>query len=139
MSCCFRYKRKGSSSLGLQPGRQIITWEDSNKKSKVTSKKGADRYFSTVSRQLLSSQPPVPSLPVILEVSDVTSPTAFLPLGDDGENKEREPGRQIFLVESPTCLKRIHTYIKKVFSFLAKRVYTIVCEQIFFIVLFILE
>lgn len=94
---CFRYKRKGSSSLGLQPGRQLVTWEDSNKKSKGANKKGADRYFSPASRQLLSSQPPVPALPVILESSDVTSPTVFLPLGDDEENKEKGPGRQKYL------------------------------------------
>lgn len=91
---CFRYKRKGSSSLGLQPGRQLVTWEESNKKSKGAHKKGADRYFSTVSRQLLSSQPPVPALPAIPESSDVTSPTVYLPLGDDEKNKETEPGRQ---------------------------------------------
>uniref|UniRef100_A0A3B4YXD0 NRDE-2, necessary for RNA interference, domain containing n=1 Tax=Stegastes partitus TaxID=144197 RepID=A0A3B4YXD0_9TELE len=51
-----RYKRKGHSSLGLDCRRQEVSWEDTetNKKQKGgSSKKGADRYFSTVSRQLL--------------------------------------------------------------------------------------
>lgn len=90
-----RYKRKGSSSLGLDNGRQGVSWEDSNKKQKGGNKKGADRYFSTVSRQLLSSQPPVPTLPTIPECSDATSPTSFLLLGDDEENKETEKGREM--------------------------------------------
>lgn len=92
---CSRYKRKGSSSLGLDNGRQAVSWEESNKKQKGGNKKGADRYFSTVSRQLLSSQPPVPTLPTIPECSDAASPTSFLLLGDDEENKETEKGREM--------------------------------------------
>lgn len=90
----FRYKRKGFSSLGLELGKQQVTWDDSNKKSKGGSKKEADRYFSTVSRQLLSSQRSVSALPVILESSDATVLTTFLPLGNDEENKDKETGRQ---------------------------------------------
>uniref|UniRef100_A0A3Q3N3M5 NRDE-2, necessary for RNA interference, domain containing n=1 Tax=Labrus bergylta TaxID=56723 RepID=A0A3Q3N3M5_9LABR len=80
-----RYKRKGSSSLGLDPCRQGVSWEESesNKKQKGRDKKkSADRYFSTVSRQLLRSEAPVPAIPTIPECSDANSPTSFLPLRD---------------------------------------------------------
>ncbi|XP_070776652.1 nuclear exosome regulator NRDE2 [Enoplosus armatus] len=90
-----RYKRKGSSSLGLDPRRQGVSWEESesNKKQKGgDKKKAADRYFSTASRQLLRSEPPVPTLPTISECSDAVSPTSFLPLGDDEGNKGGEMG-----------------------------------------------
>eukprot|EP00064_Thunnus_orientalis_P022416 superscaffoldBa00007516_g22612 len=95
-----RYKRKGRSSLGLDPRRQEVSWDESesNKKQKGgDKKKAADRYFSTVSRQLLRSQHPVPTLPTIPECSDVVSPTSFLPLGDDdeGENKGGETGDRV--------------------------------------------
>ncbi|KAM9842131.1 nuclear exosome regulator NRDE2 [Aulostomus maculatus] len=83
-----RYKRKGSSSLGLDPRRQEVSWDDSNKKQKGSEKKrGADRYFSTASRQLLRSEHPLPALPNTAGCSAVTNLTSFLPLGDDeGEN-----------------------------------------------------
>uniref|UniRef100_A0A4W6FCU8 NRDE-2, necessary for RNA interference, domain containing n=1 Tax=Lates calcarifer TaxID=8187 RepID=A0A4W6FCU8_LATCA len=71
-----RYKRKGSSSLGLDPRRQGVSWEESesNKKQKGGDKnKAADRYFSKVSRQLLRSEPAVPTLPTIPHCSDVIS------------------------------------------------------------------
>ncbi|KAM7376652.1 hypothetical protein PAMP_006374 [Pampus punctatissimus] len=94
-----RYKRKGRSSLGLDLRRQEVSWEESesNKKQKSGDKKKvADRYFSTVSRQLLRSQHPVPTLPRIPECGDVISPTSFLPLGDDdGENKGGETGDRV--------------------------------------------
>ncbi|XP_008300151.1 protein NRDE2 homolog [Stegastes partitus] len=90
-----RYKRKGHSSLGLDCRRQEVSWEDTetNKKQKGgSSKKGADRYFSTVSRQLLRRELPVPVFPTIPGCSD-SSTTPFVPLGDnDGENKGRETG-----------------------------------------------
>ncbi|XP_035529629.1 nuclear exosome regulator NRDE2 [Morone saxatilis] len=85
-----RYKRKGISSLGLDPRRQGVSWEEaeSNKKQKGgDKKKAADRYFSTASRQLLRSEPPVPTLPTIPECDNAISSTSFLPLGDDEENK----------------------------------------------------
>ena len=92
---CSRYRRKGSSSLGLDPRRQGVTWEESesNKKQKGSDKKktAADRYFSSVSRQLLRSELPVPTLPTIPECSDATS---FLPLGDDLENKGGDMGER---------------------------------------------
>lgn len=94
VTVCSRYKRKGSSSLGLDPHRQGVSWEESNKKQKGGNKKAADRYFSTVSRQLLRSEPPVPTLPTIPEASEALSPAYFLPLGDEEANKERESGRR---------------------------------------------
>ncbi|KAM8737726.1 nuclear exosome regulator NRDE2 [Acanthopagrus schlegelii] len=93
-----RYKRKGSSSLGLDPLKQGVSWEESesNKRHKgVDKKKAADRYFSTVSRQLLRSEPPVPTLPTIPDCSDAISPTSFLPLGDNEDNKEEETGVRV--------------------------------------------
>uniref|UniRef100_I3KTW5 NRDE-2, necessary for RNA interference, domain containing n=1 Tax=Oreochromis niloticus TaxID=8128 RepID=I3KTW5_ORENI len=63
-----RYRRKGSSALGLDFHRQGVSWEDSevtNKKKKKGGdrKKAADRYYSTVSRQLLKAAPALPALP----------------------------------------------------------------------------
>nr|XP_046268144.1 nuclear exosome regulator NRDE2 isoform X2 [Scatophagus argus] len=82
-----RYKRKGSSSLGLDPRRQGVSWDESESHKKQKGgdkKKAADRYFSTVSRQLLRSEPSVPLLPTIPECSDAV---AFLLLSDDEENQ----------------------------------------------------
>uniref|UniRef100_A0A8P4KAS2 NRDE-2, necessary for RNA interference, domain containing n=1 Tax=Dicentrarchus labrax TaxID=13489 RepID=A0A8P4KAS2_DICLA len=78
-----RYKRKGISSLGLDPRRQGVSWEESesNKKQKGgDKKKAADRYFSTASRQLLRSEPPVPTLPTIPECDRVQT-SSVNPLG----------------------------------------------------------
>uniref|UniRef100_A0A3Q3RCK2 NRDE-2, necessary for RNA interference, domain containing n=1 Tax=Monopterus albus TaxID=43700 RepID=A0A3Q3RCK2_MONAL len=89
-----RYKRKGSSSLGLDPRRQEVSWEESesSKKQKgVDKKKTADRYFSTVSRQLLKAEPPVLTLPTIPECSDVIKSTPFLPLGDRVQTSSLNP------------------------------------------------
>ncbi|XP_073323174.1 nuclear exosome regulator NRDE2 isoform X2 [Pagrus major] len=93
-----RYKRKGSSSLGLDPHKQEVSWDESesNKKHKGgDKKKAADRYFSTVSRQLLRSEPPVPTLPMIPDCSDAISPTSFLPLGYNEDNKGGEMGNRV--------------------------------------------
>ncbi|KAL7381030.1 hypothetical protein ABVT39_027522 [Epinephelus coioides] len=93
-----RYKRKGNSSLGLDPRRQGVSWaeSESNKKQKGgEKKKAADRYFSTVSRQLLRSELPVPTLPTVPECRDVISPTSFLPLGDNEENKQGGMGDRV--------------------------------------------
>uniref|UniRef100_H2MTT5 NRDE-2, necessary for RNA interference, domain containing n=1 Tax=Oryzias latipes TaxID=8090 RepID=H2MTT5_ORYLA len=54
-----RYRRKGTSSLGLDCRKQEISWEDSKKKRKQKGDGGADRYFSTASRHLLRSEPSV--------------------------------------------------------------------------------
>ncbi|XP_068574148.1 nuclear exosome regulator NRDE2 [Cebidichthys violaceus] len=93
-----RYKRKGSSSLGLDPRKQGVNWEElaSNKKQKGGDrKKAADRYFSAVSRQLLRSEPPAPMLPRVPEHGDAVGPSSFLPLGDDEENKGGETGVRV--------------------------------------------
>lgn len=101
MSCtilCSRYRRKGSSALGLDFHKQGVSWEDSevtNKKKKKggDGKKAADRYYSTVSRQLLKAAPALPALPASFDGSDGTSSAIFLPLCDDeADNKEGEKG-----------------------------------------------
>ncbi|XP_047183296.1 nuclear exosome regulator NRDE2 isoform X2 [Scophthalmus maximus] len=91
-----RYKRKGSSSLGLHPRSQGVSWQESesNKKQKGgDKKKAADRYFSAVSRQLLRSESAVPLLPKVPDCSDVIS--TFLPLADEGENNRGETGDRV--------------------------------------------
>uniref|UniRef100_A0A8C9YGE3 NRDE-2, necessary for RNA interference, domain containing n=1 Tax=Sander lucioperca TaxID=283035 RepID=A0A8C9YGE3_SANLU len=101
-----RYKRKGSSSLGLDFRRQGVSWEESesNKKQKGGDKKrAADRYFSTVSRQLLRSQPPIPTLPTIPERGDAISPASFLPLGDEA-NKGTSSVNPLGVYDSSTAL-----------------------------------
>lgn len=97
LSVFSRYKRKGSSSLGLDHRTQGISWEESesNKKQKGGDKKrAADRYFSTANRQLLRSQPTVPTLPTVPESSEVIGSISFLPLGcDEGEGKGGVTGK----------------------------------------------
>ncbi|XP_029349779.1 protein NRDE2 homolog [Echeneis naucrates] len=94
-----RYKRKGRSSLGLDPVRQGVSWEESesNKKQKSgEKKKGDNRYFSRLSRQILRSNAAVPTLPTVPECSDVISTSSFLLLGDDeGANKEKETSDRV--------------------------------------------
>lgn len=89
----FRYKRKGSSSLGLDPHRQEVSWEESESKKQKSAdkKKAAGRYFSAVSRQLLRSETPVPVLSTIPE-SDIKH-NSFLLLGDTEEKKGGEIGK----------------------------------------------
>uniref|UniRef100_A0A8C4ZMM6 NRDE-2, necessary for RNA interference, domain containing n=1 Tax=Gadus morhua TaxID=8049 RepID=A0A8C4ZMM6_GADMO len=65
-----RYRRKGSSSLGLDPRFQAISWEESEQSAKKKKKadvkrRRADRYFSKDSQELLRAETPVPSLPRI--------------------------------------------------------------------------
>lgn len=79
--------------MGLDPQRQGVSWDESesNKKQKGRDKKeAADRYFSTVSRQQLTTETPVPAFPKIPECSD----SSFLPLGNDEENKGGETGKR---------------------------------------------
>ncbi|XP_063765463.1 nuclear exosome regulator NRDE2 isoform X2 [Eleginops maclovinus] len=93
-----RYRRKGHSSLGLDPRKQGVNWEvsESNKKQKGgDKKKAADRYFSTVSRQLLRSEPLVPTLPTIHKDGNAISTTSFLPLGGDEESKGGKTGDRV--------------------------------------------
>ncbi|KAI4804197.1 hypothetical protein KUCAC02_025831 [Chaenocephalus aceratus] len=93
-----RYRRKGHSSLGLDPRKQGVSWEvsESNKKQKGgDKKKAADRYFSTVSRQLLRSEPLVPTLPTIPKDGNAISTSSFLPLGGDEESKGGTTGDRV--------------------------------------------
>lgn len=91
---CSRYKRKGNSSLGLDPRKQQVSWEESesNKKRKGANKKAA-RYYSAVSRQMLTSEAPISMFPTTPESSSATGSASFLPLTDE-ENIKREPGRR---------------------------------------------
>ena len=94
---CSRYRRKGHSSLGLDPRKQGVSWEvsESNKKQKGgDKKKAADRYFSTASRQLLRSEPLVPTLPTIPKDGNAISTSSFLPLGGDEESKGGKTGKR---------------------------------------------
>lgn len=92
LKLCPRYRRKGRSSLGLDPRRQEVSWDESKKKHKGEDKRKADRYFSTVNRQLLRSEPAVPTLPQIPEGTDSGSRASFLQLDD--ENKPGETGKR---------------------------------------------
>ncbi|XP_056152067.1 nuclear exosome regulator NRDE2 [Lampris incognitus] len=93
-----RYRRKGSSSLGLDYRTQEISWEESepNKKKKGKDKtKGPERYYSTANYQQLRSEPAVTTLPRIPQDSDVSSSTSFLPLvgEEDGKGNTGERGQ----------------------------------------------
>uniref|UniRef100_A0A3Q4H0D4 NRDE-2, necessary for RNA interference, domain containing n=1 Tax=Neolamprologus brichardi TaxID=32507 RepID=A0A3Q4H0D4_NEOBR len=79
-----RYRRKGSSALGLDFHKQGVSWEDSeatNKKKKKggDGKKAADRYYSTVSRQLLKAAPIFKNVFIFLAHTGQTS--SVNPLG----------------------------------------------------------
>ncbi|XP_029982132.1 protein NRDE2 homolog isoform X2 [Sphaeramia orbicularis] len=88
-----RYKRKGRSSLGLDACRQEISWEDLTKKQRGgDKKKGADRYFSTVSRQLLRSVPPLPTLSANPDCRNVISTSSFLTLCGNEEEAKGQTG-----------------------------------------------
>lgn len=80
--------------MGLNPQKQKVTWEEqeSNKKQKVKEKKkGANRYFSTTSCQLLTSEPPVSTLPTTPENTFAIGASSFLALCD---NEEKAIGGQ---------------------------------------------
>ncbi|KAL0969699.1 hypothetical protein UPYG_G00231080 [Umbra pygmaea] len=75
-----RYKRKGSSSLGLDPRYQAISWAESgSEKKRVDKRQRPVRYFSSIVRQELRSdgKPVLPRPP-----SESTPPTAlpFIPV-----------------------------------------------------------
>ncbi|KAK5617501.1 hypothetical protein CRENBAI_005187 [Crenichthys baileyi] len=81
-----RYRRKGSSTLGLDLHRQGVSWEDyetkKKKKKAGVSGNAADRYFSVATRKLLRAEPPVSVLPAMAEGCDASNTTSFLPLGN---------------------------------------------------------
>ncbi|TWW72359.1 nuclear exosome regulator NRDE2 isoform X1 [Takifugu flavidus] len=92
-----KYRRKGNSSLGLDPRKQEVSWEESQskKKKKGTNKKAADRYYSAVNRQMLKSEALVSIFPTNSECSGATGPALFLPLTDDQENTKGPPGGDV--------------------------------------------
>uniref|UniRef100_A0A6Q2YGS9 NRDE-2, necessary for RNA interference, domain containing n=1 Tax=Esox lucius TaxID=8010 RepID=A0A6Q2YGS9_ESOLU len=74
-----RYKRKGSSSLGLNPRSQAVSWAESGPEKKKSDRRNRPvRYFSPSVRQHLRSdgQPVLPSPPP--EGGAITSP--FIPV-----------------------------------------------------------
>ncbi|KAG5857759.1 hypothetical protein ANANG_G00022780 [Anguilla anguilla] len=63
-----RYRRKGSSALGLNPKTQSVSWAEPGSEKKKTDRKAdrkSERYFSRGARQLLGSRglPARPSVP----------------------------------------------------------------------------
>ncbi|MFT7801827.1 protein NRDE2 homolog isoform X1 [Arapaima gigas] len=50
-----RYKRKGNSSLGLDPKTQAVSWTDAKTSGKKRGDRTLERYFSRGGRQLLSA------------------------------------------------------------------------------------
>ncbi|XP_020569349.1 protein NRDE2 homolog isoform X1 [Oryzias latipes] len=91
-----RYRRKGTSSLGLDCRKQEISWEDSKKKRKQKGDGGADRYFSTASRHLLRSEPSVSVKPATPDSSEGNTSTSFLPLDNpERDNREQETSERV--------------------------------------------
>ncbi|XP_015245421.1 PREDICTED: protein NRDE2 homolog [Cyprinodon variegatus] len=90
-----RYKRKGSSTLGLDFLRQGVSWEESEtkkKKKKANSGNQDERYFSVATRKLLRSEAPVSVISVTPESSDVINSSSFLPLGDAEQESMGQSG-----------------------------------------------
>uniref|UniRef100_A0A8C9VEP1 NRDE-2, necessary for RNA interference, domain containing n=1 Tax=Scleropages formosus TaxID=113540 RepID=A0A8C9VEP1_SCLFO len=50
-----RYKRKGNSSLGLDPATQAVTWTDTKTSEKKRGDRTSERYFSRSCQQLLNT------------------------------------------------------------------------------------
>lgn len=88
-----RYKRKGSSCLGLNPKKQCISWEGTPREKKPAHKHSNERYFSRKNISLLSidgvalsppGEPPAPATFIPLTGLEEASPpvTSWLnPLG----------------------------------------------------------
>ncbi|XP_049625875.1 nuclear exosome regulator NRDE2 [Suncus etruscus] len=88
-----RYKRKGSSCLGLNPKKQCVSWEGTPREKKPAHKHSSERYFSRKNVSLLSidgvalsppGQPPAPATFIPLAGLEEASPpvTSWLnPLG----------------------------------------------------------
>uniref|UniRef100_A0AAV2JD92 NRDE-2, necessary for RNA interference, domain containing n=1 Tax=Knipowitschia caucasica TaxID=637954 RepID=A0AAV2JD92_KNICA len=90
-----RYRRKGSSVLGVDPRRQGVVWDDPGSDKKLKDKKkrrgvgcGEERYFSTACRQLLLSELPVLIAPTATSVNIDIKGEPFLALCDTKENTE---------------------------------------------------
>ncbi|KAM6973261.1 nuclear exosome regulator NRDE2 [Aplochiton taeniatus] len=85
-----RYRRKGSSSLGLDRRTQEVSWAESepNQKQKGgDKKKRTERYFSSANRQLLRAETPASVLPRAPEASNSPNPLSFIPLAGWEEEK----------------------------------------------------
>ncbi|CAL8291641.1 unnamed protein product [Gadus morhua 'NCC'] len=102
-----RYRRKGSSSLGLDPRFQAISWEESEqsakKKKKADAKRRrADRYFSKDSQELLRAEPAVPSLPRIGAGDEPPRIIDFITLaGEGGLSRGETAGRVLTSPANP--------------------------------------
>ena len=113
MFLCCRYRRKGSSSLGLDPRFQAITWEESEQSAKKKKKadvkrRKAERYFSKDSQQLLRSEPALPSLPRIGAGNDAPRMINFITLAG-GEGVGRGETGRIQFGHKQWNVKRICT------------------------------
>ncbi|MCJ8737249.1 hypothetical protein PDJAM_G00021920 [Pangasius djambal] len=85
-----RYKRKGSSALGLDSRTQGVCWEDSAPDRKRKEKRD-ERYFSPSNRRLLSSEtPPTLSAPPT-DSTLSTDPASFIPLPPSKEEPDSAP------------------------------------------------
>ncbi|XP_069493555.1 nuclear exosome regulator NRDE2 [Ambystoma mexicanum] len=80
-----RYKRKGNSSMGINPKKQCIVWENSISVKKPPNKR-SDRYFTKSGVSLLTSA----AIPVPCNTQSLKSDqSAFIPVPDwkEGEAK----------------------------------------------------
>lgn len=85
-----RYRRKGSSALGLDSRTQIVRWEDSAPDKKHKEKRD-ERYFSPSNRRLLSCEaPPILSAPPT-DSTLSTEPASFIPLPPCKEESDPTP------------------------------------------------
>ncbi|MCI4383036.1 hypothetical protein PGIGA_G00021890 [Pangasianodon gigas] len=85
-----RYKRKGSSALGLDSRTQGVLWEDSAPDRKRKEKRD-ERYFSPSNRRFLSSEtPPTLSAPPT-DSTLSTDPASFIPLPPCKEEPDSAP------------------------------------------------
>lgn len=85
-----RYKRKGSSALGLDSRTQGVCWEDSAIDRKRKEKRD-ERYFSPSNRRLFSAEaPPTLSAPHT-DSTQSTDPASFIPLPLCKEESDSTP------------------------------------------------
>ncbi|KAF5900776.1 protein NRDE2 isoform X1, partial [Clarias magur] len=85
-----RYRRKGSSALGLDSRTQSVRWEDSAPDKKRKEKRD-ERYFSPSNRRLLTCEaPPTLSAPPI-DSTPSTDPASFIPLPPCKEESDHTP------------------------------------------------
>ncbi|XP_069772005.1 nuclear exosome regulator NRDE2 isoform X2 [Narcine bancroftii] len=83
-----RYKRKWNVCIGLHPKYQSIIWEDSNQRKKKV-KMREDRYYSTSSLQLLSTDAVPIRCEDVLGDKSAVRPASFIPVPDWEENDNK--------------------------------------------------